>query len=85
MAEQTYWNGEPAEARKVRVIVGPAPKPTWWCAKFEGQEREAVEVKQHGETFYLDNEGDNSGWLKVTKGMGSPQYMHRGLPVKEVL
>src|SRR5205823_6421862 len=41
---QTFWNGEPAPARIVRVIVGPSPVKTWWCAQLAGTERKAVEV-----------------------------------------
>ena len=77
---RTYWNGEPAAARKVRVTVGPSPVKTWWCAPLEGTEREAVEVTYYGEVFYLDNE-DGSGWAKVTVGRGSPVFGHAELPV----
>jgi hypothetical protein len=82
--QTTYWNGEPTPARCVRVVVGKAPRSTWWCADFEGQEREAVEVVYGGEPFYLDNE-DGSGWAKVTKGRGSPAYRHSSLPIKNVI
>lgn len=84
MSETTYWNCRPAPARKVRVIVGKSERPTWWCAKLEGQEREAVEVYGDGEKFYLDNE-DGSGWAKVTRGFGSPEYGHSELPVAKVI
>lgn len=84
VADQTYWNGEPCAARVVTVIVGKAPRETWWCAKLEGQPRRAVEVDYHGEKFYLDNE-DGQGWLKVTRGRGSPHYQHSSLPVERVL
>lgn len=80
----TYWNGEPCEARVVRVIVGSSLKPTWWCADLEGTEREAVEVRYDGQTFYLDNE-NNAGWLKVTLGEGAPGWGHRSLPVERVV
>lgn len=80
----TYWNGQRADACIVRVIVGKAPKPTWWCADLEGTEREAVEVTYAGQVFYLDNE-DGSGWRKVTIYRGSPQAYHAGLPVAAVL
>jgi hypothetical protein len=81
----TYWNGERTPARRVRVIVGPSPRPTWWCAGLAGTEREAVEVR-YGEQppFYLDNE-NGSGWAKVTIGRGSPEWGHSGLPVERVL
>lgn len=81
---QTYWNCEPCVARKVTVIVGKAPRSTWWCAGLEGQSRNAVEVNYHGDLFYLDNE-DGSGWNKVTKGRGSPNVGHSQLPVARVI
>lgn len=77
------WNGEPCEARKVVVRVGPS-LPGWWCAGLEGQERKAVEVKGKTSTFCLDNE-DGQGWHKVTDGMGSPKWGHSSLPPSEVL
>lgn len=83
-AELTYWNGEPTPARILRVIVGPSPVETWWCAGLEGSEREAVEVTYGGEKFFLDNE-DGSGWAKVTRGHGSPQWGHSSLPVAKVV
>lgn len=79
-----YWNGEPCEVRLVRVIVGPSPKPTWWCADLVGTERKAVEVTYGGQTFYLDNE-DGEGLMKVTTGRGSPAYGHSSLPVERVV
>jgi hypothetical protein len=92
MSEQTYWNGEPCEACIVTVVVGKAARPTWWCAPLEGQEREAVEVKQSGHVFYIDNEGDGSeqfpkgvGWQKVTIGRGSPRWGHLSLPVASIV
>jgi len=75
----TFWNGEPCEARHVRVIVGKALRPTWWCANLEGTERLAIEVKQHGQVFFLDN-ADSSGWRKVTEGRGMPNFPHSSLP-----
>ena len=76
---ETFWNGEPCEARHVRVIVGTPLRPTWWCAPLEGKEWMAVEVKQHGKVFFLDNT-DGSGWRKLTEGRGMPNYTHRSLP-----
>jgi hypothetical protein len=82
---KTFWNGEPCQARRVRVIVGESPAPTWWwCFALAGQIREAVEVRYGDQLFYLDNE-DDSGWLKVTEGKGSPGWSHRSLPVEQVL
>lgn len=72
------WNGEPAKARRVVVRVGHPMRPTWWCARLEGQEWDAVEVEYAGRVFYLDD-SDGSGWAKVMTG-GSPQVGHRSLP-----
>jgi hypothetical protein len=80
--EQTYWNGEPCKATIVRVIVGPALKPTYWYAGLQGKEREAVRIEYADcEPFYIDNE-DGSGWLKVTVGFGTPMYGHGSLAVE---
>lgn len=80
----TFWNGESCEARKVRVIVGDSERvATPWFREFVGQEREAVEVRYGGQTFYLDNE-DDRGWSKVLTG-GSPRTGHRSLDVERVL
>jgi hypothetical protein len=68
----TYWNGQPAPARRVRVVVGPRHGG-------DGDERAAVEVRAGGVTFYLDD-ADGSAWAKVTTGLGSPRLGHRGLP-----
>lgn len=76
---KTYWNGEPANCRRVVVRVGTVERPTWWCAGMEGTEREAVEVNYCNQTFYLDNE-NGSAWLKVTKGGGGPEWGHKSLP-----
>lgn len=77
--EKTYWNGEPAQCRRVVVRVGVVETPTWWCAGLEGAERKAVEVVYSGQTFYLDDE-NGSAWLKVTKGYGGPEWGHKSLP-----
>lgn len=81
------WNGEPAWARKVVVIVGKPMRPTWWCANLEGHRRNAVEVIYDGSTFYLDNDAtcDRPGWDKVTIGMGSPSVGSYSLPDDSVV
>lgn len=87
---KTWWNGEPCQARIVRVIVGLSAA-SWWCAGLEGQEREAVEI-QYGDfpLSYIDNDAwddheAGAGWRKVTVGRGSPQYGHWSLPVERVI
>ena len=57
----TFWNGEPAECRIVRVIVADSGRfPHYGARDLVGQEREAVEVKYGGRVFYLDNEAYHS-------------------------
>ena len=81
---KTRWNGEPCEARRVLIIVGECPKPTWWFAHLVGTEMRAVEVTYGTETFYLaDREGE--GWHKVTVGRGSPYFGHSSVTCAEVL
>lgn len=85
MIEPTYWNGESCRARRVVVIVGDTDRfPLYWARGFVGQERDAVEVQQHGQTFYLDDV-DGSGWSKVTTGFGGPRVPHRSLEVERVV
>lgn len=78
---RTYWNGEPADCRRVRVLVAPS---SGWAAEFVGTTRNAVEVRYFDEPFYIDDE-DGSGWFKVTTGWGGPGWGHRSLSVSEVL
>lgn len=62
MAEATFWNGEPCEARIVRVIVAPSPDfPEYWARPYIGTEREAVEITYAGAIFYIDNETHKLG------------------------
>ena len=78
----TYWNGEPAVAVRVRVIVADAPHfPQYWARPLVGTERAAVRVTYGGRTFYLDNE-TGTGWRKVTEGHGSPRWGHADLAVE---
>lgn len=58
MSKQPHWNGEPCEARQVRVIVADDPgMPHYWARHLVGTERSAVEVTYYGRVFYLDDEG----------------------------
>jgi hypothetical protein len=79
---ETFWNGEPAVAVRVRVIVGESPMESWWCADLAGTERDAVRITypRGTEPFYIDDEG-GIGWAKVTAGRGAPTVFNRGLPV----
>ena len=77
------WNGEPATARAVAVIVGKAPVDTWWCARLAGKEHRAIEITQNGQVFYIND--DQQSRLKITEGMDSPRHGHKGLPVERVL
>lgn len=79
---KTYWNGEPCDVRRVRVIVGESLRPTWWCAELEGQERVVLEV-QYGEPFYIED--DEQSWAKLTLGRGMWTSGHKSVPVAKVL
>ena len=84
--QETYWNGEPCQVRRVAVIVGRAPLMTWWCAELEGQERVVLEVSganQAGGTFYLED--DSAAAEKLTAGRGMPTCGHRSLPVARIM
>jgi hypothetical protein len=48
-----------------------------------GKECRAIEISQNGQVFYIND--DQEGRKKITNGMGSPRYPHRGLPVERVL
>lgn len=69
---KTYWNGDPCTAEVVRVVVGPSPRPTWWCADLEGKEIMAIKVtpsvRAGGGPHYLAN--DLSAWITITAGKG---------------
>lgn len=87
-----FWNGELADFRVVVGIVGDEPaelkkqiegsrpgmKRYLWFVPFIGQQRQMVEVKYQGETFYLDN-SDGTGLHKVTSGKGSPRVGHKSV------
>jgi hypothetical protein len=82
--EKAFWNGEPCDARKVRIRIGECPFPQGWFKSLVGQEIEAVEVDYGGQKFYLADD-DGSGWRKVTEGRGSPSYGHKSVTCAEVL
>jgi hypothetical protein len=75
-----YWNGEPT-ATFTACIIKPkenTEKPMYWYNVFSGKERQAIEITYAGQTWIIDNNvGD--GYLKVTKGQGSPSYGHKSL------
>lgn len=82
---KTFWNGEPAIARRLEVIVpdwDPERDPplAWW-KDLSGTYRKAVLVTYHDQQHLLDDH-DESGWLKVTEGHGSPNRGHRDLPLR---
>lgn len=82
---ETFWNGERAAARRVRVIVADDPQfPAYWARPLVGTERDAVEVIYAGHVFYLDNDS-GEGWAKVTDGRGSPRYGHQDLAIQRVV
>jgi hypothetical protein len=82
--EPTFWNGEPAHARRLTVIVpdwseGDAPL-AWW-RDLAGSARPAVLVEYHDQRHLLDDE-DGRGWRKVTEGHGGPRWGHSDLPLR---
>jgi hypothetical protein len=90
VGRQTFWNGEPTPARRVRVVVGAPPEgmPLHWLHStgLVGKTINAVEVSYSGwpEPMYLYDE-DGSGWHKVTEGHGGPRWGHRNVPVERIV
>lgn len=86
--DATFWNGLPTPAIRGTAIVAPSPQfPEFWGNHLVGKRIEVVRVVLDGVNFgggisYIDNR-DGSGWLKVTKGHGSPRYGHRDLNIEE--
>jgi hypothetical protein len=81
LSVQTYWNGEPADCRKVTLVVAePVEMPEHWLhgTGLIGKRVKAVEVPYWQGTMYLYDE-DGSGWFKVTEGFGGPYWAHRNL------
>ena len=70
-----FWNGQPAEVRRLLVIVGDDGRPASWAKGLIGQEHAVVEVKYGDRTFYLPDT-NGAGWHKVTTGYGSPSWGH---------
>ena len=46
------WNGEEAEITLGTVICGKSLRPTWWCAKLEGERLECVKVNYFDQEFF---------------------------------
>jgi hypothetical protein len=84
--QSTWWNGEPAQAVRVRLRVARPPDglhPQYWAAELVGAVVDAVRVEYGGQVFYLDD-SDGAGWRKVTAGHGSPGWPSRSLYGLEV-
>lgn len=77
---ETFWNGEPTPARRVRVRVGTVPMATWWCHGLTGTVRNAVLVEYGNMHYFLDDEDGHGGWHKVTTGKGAPNVESFHLP-----
>lgn len=78
--QETRWNGEPCQARRVTAIVtDDGTFPMYWAREFAGTRRPVVEVTYGGQTFYIDD-WDGSGWAKVTTG-GSPHHPHSSITI----
>ena len=74
----TFWNGEAASAIRGTAVVALTPNmPLHWAHAegIVGQRIDVVRVDYCQHVTYLDNR-TGKGWLKVTKGYGSPRYGH---------
>ena len=78
------WNNLPVAARVVNVVIGTAPKETWWTTGMEGKRRKVVEVSQADKQYYLDFEDGKCVW-KLTMGRGAPALGYKTVPVERVL
>lgn len=80
------WNGQPAECRRVMVVVADNGRfPNYWArvAGMVGEEVEALEVIRPGqEPFYILND-EGQGVAKVVIG-GGPLAGHRTLEIEKV-
>ena len=47
MIEEGYWNGNPASIRKVTVVLGETPHPSYALQARIGERVAAVEVRPH--------------------------------------
>jgi len=83
MSDKPRWNGEPCEARRVRVVVADNARfPLYWARHLVGTERAAVEVTYNGQTFYLDDEGydERPEVQDYMRERGRPVRDHVGYP-----
>lgn len=78
---QTYWNGEPCEARKVSVMVADSEAPRYWARSIVGTRRDAVEVKYGGDIFYLDD----AEWTRPKEEVAQIRRLFPDSEVKTVL
>ena len=85
-AETTYWNGLPTLAIRGTAVVADAPEfSEYWAKHIIGQRIPVIRVVLEGVNFgggvtYLDNR-EGTGWFKVTKGKGMPQYSHADVAI----
>ncbi|MDF3309784.1 hypothetical protein P3H15_32720 [Rhodococcus sp. T2V] len=80
----TFWNGEPAAALRGTAVVVDAPEfPQYWARAegIVGQRIAVVRVSYCQHITYLDNR-TGKGWLKVTKGFGSPRFGHADVRIE---
>ena len=82
LIEGATWDDEPAQARRVVVVVGAARSAGYWSERLVGQQRNAVEVKTRRERFFLDDDG-GMGERKVTSADWREPYAL--LPVQRIL
>jgi hypothetical protein len=76
----TRWNSQPCDVVRGSAVVKDAPEfPQYWAREHVGQRRRVAVVFQDRQWFVLDDE-DGSGWVKVTNG-GGPRLGHRDLAI----
>lgn len=76
--QKGFWNGEPT-ATFTACIIKPKEnkeRPMHWYNPFAGQEMQAIEFTQDGQTCVIYNQ-DGTGYHKVTIGLGSPRCGHK--------
>lgn len=81
-----YWNGIKTAKYTACIVLITENKeyPMHWYNAFAGQELQAIEFSQDGQTVVISNH-DGSAYSKLTVGMGSPRAghysIHDGCPI----
>ena len=81
--KEGMWNGEKCLCFTGSVLCGKPLRPTWWCAKHEGERLKCVKVLYQGQMFFI-YDGDGSGSNKVFNTSGGPFCAgHKSIPVDD--